>query len=329
VATISVVGGETLLGREIREGLEKAGLRAVMQLIGASDESASILAVNEEEPAVVAPMDERLLRASDVVVSAASASGTAKAWSLVEDSRNTFIDLNGTLENDPGARLRAPLTEDARYAGSSNLLVVAHPAAVVLASLLSRLHRSSPIRQSVVQVFEPASERGAAGLHELQQQVTSLLSFRALEKRVFDAQLAFNMLVRYGEDAPDTLADAESRIERHLATLLAGNVPMPSLRLVQAPVFHGYSFSIWVEFETRPSAQAAGEAIASAQIDVRGADLEPPNNVGVAGQSGLAVGSIEPDRTNPRAMWLWAAADNYQVTTDNAVALVQSVLGAE
>jgi hypothetical protein len=27
---------------------------------------------------------------------------------------------------------------------------------------------------------------------------------------------------------------------------------MPSLRLIQAPVFHGYSFSLWVEFESAP-----------------------------------------------------------------------------
>ena len=35
-----------------------------------------------------------------------------------------------------------------------------------------------------------------------------------------------------------------------LASLLAGwpGVPMPSLRLIQAPVFHGHSFSLWVEF---------------------------------------------------------------------------------
>ena len=326
MATISIVGSDTLLGREVRERLEKAGLRSSLQLIGASDES-SILAGNEGEATVMSPMDERLLRASDVIVSATDAGGTAKAWSLVEDSRTTFVDLSGRLESDPGARLRSPVTENGTRAGSSNLLVVAHPAAVVLSLLLARLHRASPIRHSVVQVFEPASERGTAGLQELQQQVTSLLSFRPMEKRVFDAQLGFNMLARYGEEAPESLADIESRIDRHLATLLAGAVPMPSLRVVQAPVFHGYSFSVWVEFESRPSAQMAGEAIASAQIDVRGADVEPPTNVGVAGQSGLTVGMIEPDRNHPRGMWLWAAADNYQVTADNAVALVRSVLG--
>ena len=327
MATISVVGGETLLGREVREGLEKAGLRGSVQLIGDSEESAGLVSGAEGEVTVMSPLDERLLRASDVIVSATTAAASKRAWSYVEDSRVTFVDLSGGLESDPGARLRAPLTEIGTHPGISNLLVVAHPAAVVLAELIGRLHRSSPLRHSIVQVFEPASERGSAGLNELQQQVTGLLSFRGLPTRIFGAQLAFNMLGRFGEDALESLADVEARIDRHLATLLAGTAPMPSLRVIQAPVFHGYTFSIWVEFESRPAAEAVAEAIASAQIDVRGADVEAPTNVGIAGQSGLTVGLIEPDRNHPRAMWLWAAADNYQVTSDNAVELVRSALG--
>ena len=31
---------------------------------------------------------------------------------------------------------------------------------------------------------------------------------------------------------------------------------MPSLRVIQAPVFHGYSFSAWVEFEDAPDMEA-------------------------------------------------------------------------
>src|SRR5436305_823805 len=59
------------------------------------------------------------------------------------------------------------------------------------------------------------------------------------------------LLARLGEDAPVQLEQIETRIERHLATLVQNGSlgVMPSLRLLQAPVFHGYSFSIWAEFE--------------------------------------------------------------------------------
>ena len=66
--------------------------------------------------------------------------------------------------------------------------------------------------------------------------------------------------------------------------------------------------------------------LASPGIDVRGADLEPPNNVGVAGQSGIAVGAISADRNNPNACWLWAATDNFRLMADNALAVALPLL---
>ncbi len=57
----------------------------------------------------------------------------------------------------------------------------------------------------MIQIFEPASERGTPGVEELQQQTVSLLSFKSMPKKIFDQQLSFNMLARYGEDAPVSL----------------------------------------------------------------------------------------------------------------------------
>ena len=114
--------------------------------------------------------------------------------------------------------------------------------------------------------------------------------------------------------------NVEDRIERHLASLLErlDSFPMPSLRLIQAPVFHGYTFSFWVEFEDAPAASDLEEAMSHDSFDVRTADLEAPNNVGVAGQSGVAVGAIAPDRNNGNAFWIWAAVDNLRLAAETA-----------
>jgi aspartate-semialdehyde dehydrogenase len=180
----------------------------------------------------------------------------------------------------------------------------------------------------VANVFEPASERGRRGVDELQQQTVDLLTFKTPPKQVYDEQVAFNLLARWGAEAPETLEVVEMRVERHLATLLAlSGVPvMPSLRLMQAPVFNGYSISVWAEFEENPGIPAIEAALGSAQVDVRGADLEPPNVIGMAGMGGIAVGAIAPDRNNPRACWFWIAADNIRVMAENAVAVARAFL---
>jgi aspartate-semialdehyde dehydrogenase len=138
------------------------------------------------------------------------------------------------------------------------------------------------------------------------------------------------MLARYGEEAATRLEESELRIERHLVTLLefpgeGAGAPIPSLRLIQAPVFHGYSFSIWVEFESNPGNEALESLLQSDQIDVHGSDVEPPTNLGQAGEDGIAVGAIEPDRNNPEAVWFWMVADNLRLQAINAVKVVMQL----
>src|SRR6185369_5368200 len=218
-----------------------------------------------------------------------------------------LIDLTYAGEESPRARLRAPMVEPAGHSVPADAVhVIASPAAISLALILNRLHPLHPIERSVAHVFEPASERGKPGLDELQQQTVNLFAFKSQPKKVFDAQLAFNILARLGEDAPERLEDLELRIERHLATLLsaASRAPIPSIRLIQAPVFHGHSISLWVEFEENPGVTEVERVLSSDLIDVRGDDQEPPNIVGVTGQEGIAVGAVTLDRNYPRACWI-------------------------
>jgi aspartate-semialdehyde dehydrogenase len=101
---------------------------------------------------------------------------------------------------------------------------------------------------------------------------------------------------------------------------------MPSLRLIQAPVFHGYCFSAWVEFERNPGVERLEAVLASEWIEVRGAALEPPTNLGQAGERGVAVGAVAEDRNHPSARWFWLVTDNLRLAADNAVAAARQMI---
>jgi aspartate-semialdehyde dehydrogenase len=325
--TIALVGGESLLGREVRDAVGQSRLGAALRLIAAPGEEEGKLTNAAGEPAVIAKMDRESFEGAGAIVLACSPE-TARQVEAFRPA-GTLVDLSYALEDLPGARLRAPQVEahDFRVAHDA-IQVIAHPAAIALALLLNRIHPVFRVERTVANVFEPASERGIAGIDELQVQTVNLLQFKPLPKAVYDAQVSYAMLPRFGEDAPTKLEDVESRIERHLATLLAnaGDAPVPSLRLSQAPVFHGYSFSLWIEFAERPAVVALEHLLDEAPIEVRNASAEPPTNIGAAGQSGVTVGAILPDRNNPRAMWIWMAADNLKLSADNALLVLQEVL---
>jgi aspartate-semialdehyde dehydrogenase len=349
-ATIAIVGGESLLGKEVHELLESRKVPATLKLVAAIEVeeapkgAASILtrgpASGMDEPLVMASIELADLGSARVVILAGSKASSEKAYQKIRGATPApavvapaVIDVSGGLEDLAEARLRAPMVEapgfDAGFDSKDAVQTIAHPAAIALALLLTHLQKAGAIRRSVVEIFEPVSERGQAGIEELQKQAVALLSFKPLPKDVFDAQVSFNMLSQYGSESPLALEEIEQKIDRHLASLLAATgAPMPSLRLIQAPVFHGYSISAWVEFEESPGLDDLVQALASAHIDVRTSDHEPPTNVGVAGLGGITVGAIRQDRNQPRAWWFWAVADNLQIAAENAWEVARGYLDA-
>jgi aspartate-semialdehyde dehydrogenase len=328
---LALVGSDTLLGREIREVLESSVAGTVIDGFAANGEAS----FGEEEGEAVyrEALSAGSLKSCEAIVCAGSEAGALKAYELAKAGRGAvkLIDCSGYLEQKPEARICAPLIEGGKP-GKGWLLIPAQPAAVSIAAVLLQLAGSAAMERAVVDIFEPASERGSKGIAELQQQTANLLSFRPLEKHVFDAQLSFNLLPAYGEEAPVQLAAVEQRIEMHLATVLAlrarngRSVPMPSIRLIQAPVFHGYSLSAWVQFKENAVLDKIAQSLASQSIEFRTLEQEVPTNAESAGQSGITVGDVRVDRNNPRAVWLWVVTDNLRLLADSVARLLD---GAE
>jgi aspartate-semialdehyde dehydrogenase len=80
-------------------------------------------------------------------------------------------------------------------------------------------------------------------------------------------------------------------------------------------VFHGYSYSLWVEFEPFISKENLSMALF--------AEEDPPTNAGVAGENGISVGGIRQDPNQSRAYWFWMVIDNLRVAAENAVQVLE------
>jgi aspartate-semialdehyde dehydrogenase len=190
-----------------------------------------------------------------------------------------------------------------------------------------RVQKAAKVVRASATVFEPASEHGQKGMDELHQQTVNLLSFQQLPKSVFDAQVAFNMLARYGEQAISALATIENRVNKHYRKIAGASAPDLSLLLLQAPIFHGHAFAIHVEIDQLVDIQSIAEALAGEHVNLTlGAD-DAPSNVNAAGQSDVQL-SVLPDSSQPRGFWLWAASDNLRIAAQTAVECAESMAAA-
>jgi len=323
---VAIVGAGTLKGKELKETLNSSDFPAIDIRLLDDDESLGQLdAVGDEATFVQAVTAESF---SDVKVAffASDEAFTRKHWTLARDSGALVVDLSYALEGEQGAALRSPWTarEIADEEVGARVIVPAHPAAVVLALLLERARAVAEMRSVVATVFEPASEQGRRGMDELHQQTVNLLSFQPMPNAVYDAQVAFNMLARYGERAPAGLEPIERRILDHFQKIGSPRVPLPSLMLVQAPIFHGHVFSVYIELEKKTAVGDFAQALAGAHVAVARAG-ESPSNVGAAGQDEIMV-ALRRDLQHDNAFWLWAAADNLRVQSVSAVEAAQQAI---
>ncbi len=324
---VAIVGASTLKGRELKDVLQDRNFPAVDVHLLDDDESLGQLDSVGEEATFIQSVRPENFEHMDFAFFASDAAFTRKHWKLAHDAGCMVVDLSYALEDEPGASVRAPWVERELEAGlglrppaelDNRMVVTAHPAAAVLALLLLRSQRAGQLRSVVANIFEPASEHGRRGMDELHEQTVNLLSFQRLPKEVFDSQVAFNMVARYGEKASPTLESAERRIIAHLGRITQGKLPLPSISLAQAPIFHAHVFSLYLEFAERVSMSDLTQALTGEHVSVSRLAEDSPSNVSAAGQDEI-LASLRRDPQRENGLWIWAAADNLRLSAIEAV----------
>jgi aspartate-semialdehyde dehydrogenase len=332
---IAIVGAASIRGKQLNEALSESSFATSEFLLMDDQQALGQLDAVGDEITFIQPITADSFERIDFSFFAGSAELTRRHWQAAQRAGSSIVDLSAGLEGDAGVLVCAPWVQEAMgeaaVANAPNLhtpaVVSAHPAALVLALLLERLQRAGAIRQASATVLEPASEYGRAALDELHQQTVTLLSFQSIPTQVYDVQVAFNTVGGFGESAKVSLADSEARIRRHYALLSGGRLPHLSLQLIHVPVFHGHTFSIAVEYE-RPVALEEIEAILSAaHVEVILGDTDAPGNLNSIGDQDVSVRVRfdEDGVSQSRRLWLWASADNLELSALNAVECAQEL----
>jgi aspartate-semialdehyde dehydrogenase len=309
---VAIVGAATLRGRDLKEVLEEKNFPAKDIVLLDDEESLGQLENIGEEATFIQSATRADYSDYDVVFFASDEEFTKKHWQRAQEAGCAIVDLSYALETEAGVSVTSPWLQGTSVDLKNTAVTIAHPAATTLALLLSRATRVSGLKGVVVNLFDPVSERGRRGMDELHQQTLNLLSFQPMPKEVFDVQVAFNIVPRYGGEAKQTVEASELRVLRHMR-MIAPEAPLPALQVLQAPTFHGHTMSILLEFEKRVSIVDVNAALAGDHVTILGGGDEPPSNVNIAGEETIHVWARE-DTTREGAIWLWAAADNLRLS---------------
>jgi aspartate-semialdehyde dehydrogenase len=315
----AVVGALSLVGKELVEELTSATAAAWDLTLLDTEESGRQITSAGDEALVVQPISAEAFVGVDVVFFAGEGSTALEFLKSAHEAGAAVVDLTGALEGQPGVIVRSPFIDGGVAPDlATRAIVSAHVVAIMLVLANARLKSLGLLRMAAT-VLQPASELGSAGVEEVHQQTVGLLSFKPLKKDVYDSQVAFNVVASLGDSAKVSLETVSARIGRHIGVLSGGVVTdLIALQLLQVPVFHGYTASVFVELGSGVTVEDVRRALRGGELQV--VEEASPSNESAAGKREVLVRAVRANAKEGSAFWLWMAADNLRLAARNAAA---------
>jgi len=326
---IVIAGASSLLGAELKSLLEES--RFASWDLSLVDEETAVGTLTEAggEPAVIQPVEEGTFSRAKLIFFAGSAAFTARNLPAARDSGAFVIDLSSAALGVDGARVWFAL--DGLAAGSQpgeTLYAIPSAPGLVAGKLLDALGRVALCRLAIV-FFRPVSEAGRAGIEELEAQTSQILSFQSIGQPIFDTQVAFNLLDHYGGASRENLQAIRERIRREASAAStqssASAKIVPSIQVLHAPVFYGYTFVANSELKRGQTREALVEVLRKSGFSLEIVESSPLGNVVAAGDPTVHLALPEDDPAQPGTWWLWGAADNIRLPAATAIKLAEKL----
>lgn len=284
------------------------------------------------EPTFLKPMDRDSFSGVRFVFFCGTPQEAKTNWKIAANAGATIIDLTGALEEVGAApwipdldTLLAPPEAQKGNASHPGIYSSPRPPVMIGCRLSAALSQFSPARIMLL-LFPPASERDQLGIDELEKQTADLLIMRPTSQTVFDAQIAFNLLVSYGDASRPSMAEMRSEVIKGIRTYLSGRLPIPAVQLLQAPVFYGYGFAAYADLPSSVDLAAVNNALFSAGMHVVGKDEPKPTNISIAGEAKIHIAQAERDGAVDSGVWFWGVVDNLRLAAANAMRIVEELL---
>src|SRR6266446_2779842 len=328
---IVIAGASSLLGAELKSLLEESRFAGWDLRLVDEEVAAGKLTEAAGEPAVIQPVEEGSFEKARFVFFTGSPQFTRANLLAAHQANATIIDLSGWMAEYPPQHPSAAewflglnMLRGMETPQETAIYVIPSAAAIAVSALALAL---APVglKRLVVTCFQSVSEAGRAGIEELESQTSQLLSFQNVGKPVFDTQVAFSLLDRFGSGSSHSLGRARRRIRSEVKACVAAKVNKPAVQVVHAPVFYGTMFSAWSELDRAADCQSILEGCKSAGFNITEEEDQSPSNVSAAGESIIQLAVPEPDPAQVGTWWYWGAVDNIRFPAWNAVKLAEKL----
>ena len=328
---VGILGATGAVGREMMKILEERDFPVAELRPIASERSAGTkLPFRGSEVSVVAASDSAF-EGLDLVLGAAENDIAKQFAPAIVKAGAVFVDNSSAFRLDKDVPLVIPEInpEDVKWHKG----IISNPNCTTIVSLvaINALNQISPIESIVASSYQAVSGAGAGGPIELMAEVDALGKGESYQPKVFQYQIAYNVIPQIGGEAFEGYTSEEMKMQNEGRKILH----LPDLKVsctcVRVPVVRSHSVSIVVRTKEKISVEQARAAIAQAAgcrlVDDLGSKRYPMP-LDTSDQDLVFVGRIRDDLTSDNGLNVWCCGDQVRKgAATNTVQIAELAMG--
>ena len=327
---VAILGATGAVGREMMKILaERSFPVEELHLLASQRSVGQKIAWQGRELTVELACDEAF-RGMDIVLGAAENDIAKRFAPAIVKAGAVFVDNSSAFRMDPDVPLVIP--EINPQDAGKHKGIIANPNCTTIVSLvaINALNQDSPIESIVASSYQATSGAGAGGPVELMNEVEALREGKTYEPKVFQYQIAYNVIPQIGGEAYAGYTSEEMKMQNEGRKIMHLPELKVSCTCVRVPVVRSHSVSIVVRTKEKISVERARELIAAAPGCKLVDDLQNkqyPMPLDTSDQDIVFVGRIRDDLTSDNGLNIWCCGDQVRKgAATNAVQIAQLLI---
>ena len=327
---VAILGATGAVGREMMKILAERDFPVSELHLLASPRSVGQKIAWKGQELTVELAEDKAFAGMDIVLGAAENDIAKKFAPDIVKAGAVFVDNSSAFRMDPNVPLIVPEInpEDVK----NHKGIISNPNCTTIVSLVAvnALNQDSPIQSMIASSYQATSGAGAGGPIELMNEVEALREAKSYAPKVFQYQIAYNVIPQIGGEAFDGYTSEEMKMQNEGRKIMHLPELKVSCTCVRVPVIRSHSVSIVVRTKEKISVERARELIAGAPGCRLVDDLKNkqyPMPLDTSDQDTVFVGRIRDDLTSDNGLNIWCCGDQVRKgAATNAVQIAELLI---
>lgn len=225
-----------------------------------------------------------------------------------------IIDKSHFFRNDADVPLIVPEVNAHALTGYRQRNIIASPncSTIPLAVALKPIYDQVGIARINIATYQSVSGTGKEAVAELTQQTKQFAAGQPIESKVYQQQIAFNVIPHIDDFLDNGYTKEEMKIVNELHKILEDNSIAINPTAVRVPVFYGHAAAVHLDTIDHITAAQAIQLLANApgvKLITGGKSYPTPLN-DAAGRDLVYVGRVRQDISHKNGLDLWVVSDN-------------------